>query len=42
MSDNPYDSSNLVPLGETLNSVDTSGKGLSDTKYVAPIGLSLN
>ena len=42
MSDNPYDSSNLVPLGETLNSVDTSGKGLSDKKYVAPIGLSWN
>tara|TARA_B100000287_G_C20621800_1_gene776212 strand:+ start:108 stop:815 length:708 start_codon:yes stop_codon:yes gene_type:complete len=40
MTDNPYDESNLVPLGDSLDSLDT-GKAIEKAKKVE-IGLSWN
>ena len=41
MNDNPYDDSNLVALGDSLNSVDTS-KDISNVTNIIGVGLSWN
>ena len=40
--DNPYDESNLVPLGETLNSIDTGNSKLAEVEKPIAVGLSWN
>lgn len=40
--DNPYDESNLVKLGETLNSIDTGNSKLAEVEKPVAIGLSWN
>ncbi len=40
--DNPYDESNLVKLGETLNSIDTGNSKLAEVEKPIAIGLSWN
>tara|TARA_B100000427_G_C15456224_1_gene571925 strand:+ start:310 stop:1017 length:708 start_codon:yes stop_codon:yes gene_type:complete len=40
--DNPYDESNLVPLGKTLNSIDTGNSKLAEVEKPIAVGLSWN
>ncbi len=42
MDNNPYDENNLVPLGETLNSIDTGKSELEKVIEKTRVGLSWN